>query len=200
MKKLIALFMAGFLCISLAGCGNDPGSDASTGSSTSSMDESTSSQPDETSSGSSTDSSSSDEVKKVDPKEYTTKTDGKYSYDDKEMPIGSKITAYPLDIEELFTNRTYLFDSDGLYEGDWVSFTGYVHFYKDGYFNLSWSNSGDVEESIDVVLVEDKNISADNGWNIKDGDKITIVGYFKGVYLPWGDECYIVLNDAFIVE
>lgn len=146
-------------------------------------------------------SNTSNELKKVDTKDYTTITYGKYdSFDKKEMPVGSKIAAYPLDITEVLSKKSVAIEYGNLYEDEWVLFTGYVHYQKEGFFAISPSNSEDVEKYVGTIIAEDKNIRLDYNWNIKDGDYITIVGLCKGTYRPTTKEYYVVLNDVFIVE
>ena len=143
----------------------------------------------------------SNELQKVDKKDYTTVTYGKYdSYDKNEMPAGSKISAYPLDIADVLSKKSIAIKYGGLYTNEWVVVTGYVHYQKEGFFVISTSNSENIEKYVGTIIAEDKNIKTDYKWNIKDGDYITIAGLCKGTGRPSTEEYYLVLNDVFIVE
>lgn len=146
-------------------------------------------------------SNTSEQLKKVDSKDYTTVTYGKYgSYDKTEMPVGSTIKAYPLSIEEILSKKIEAIKYGELYKGEWIVVTGYVHYQKEGFFVIAPSNSEDVKKYVGTIVAEDKNIKADYNWNIKDGDYITIAGLCKGTYNPSSNEYYIVMNDVFVVK
>lgn len=148
-----------------------------------------------------TNSNTSNKLEKVEQRDYTTITCRKYDiFDENEMPIGSKITAYPLDITEVLSGKMVAREYGMLYEGEWVTVSGYVHYQKDGFFVLSPSNNEDVEKYVGTIVVEDKNINLDCNWNIKDGDYITVAGLYRGTYLPTSQEYYVVIKEVFIVE
>lgn len=140
-------------------------------------------------------------LSKIDLKEYTTVTYGKYGEWDKSvMEKGSKIDAYPLDIKTVFEDKNVTTEYDTKYSKEWVSFSGYVHYYKEGFFVLSDSSATEISKYQNTIVCEDKNIQTQYGWNITDGEYITIVGLFKGYYHPNFSEDYFVLNDVFIVK
>ena len=130
----------------------------------------------------------------IQPKIYKTITYGKYGSNDSEVKErNSDITAYPLEIREIFGNG---------YFGKLVSFSGYVHSFKDGYFVLTETVIRNDEEHNNEIHAEDMNITAEYGWNISNGDYITIVGLDNGY---WQCKChlrqgYLDLEDVFLVE
>ena len=137
---------------------------------------------------------------KVEQEDYTTLTLGKLKQSDKdETPIGSKIKAYPLNIEEVLPNKAVAMDYRDLYEKQMVALKGYVHHLKDGYFVLSSKNMENIDENQGNVIVEDKYIKKDYNWDIKDGDFIEIVGWFRGTHIG-NNEYWMVLNNVFKVK
>jgi len=135
---------------------------------------------------------------KIELKEYVTVTYGKYGDRDKNiMEKGTKMEAYPLDIKTVLEYE-YSEEYSKEYRGKLVSFSGYVNYYKDGFFVIT-ETSSETAKYQNTIIIEDKNIISEYGWNIADGEYVTVAGLCKGFYQPKGER-YFVLNDVFIVK
>ena len=133
---------------------------------------------------------------------FTVKTSGRLlvGNEDLTFEVGDVIEAYPLEIEDIFTEpRAY----DDQYSGEIVVVSGYVYNLKNSGFVLAATPDLEIDgygDYHDVAVFEQIGlITPENGWDIAEGDHITVLSRTKGRFTADG-QSYFVMNFPFLVD